>query len=500
MIDPIQYDDCLSIRGRYLYIEDCNTIDLVKEFGSPLFVISEAQLRNNIRRFQQSFKQGWDADVMIMPAAKANWVSAIQRIIADEGCGCDIYSPGEFDVAMRSGFQAQHISVNGVPKDPNLIRMAIAKGARITIDSLEEMPMIQQSAAELNKTAVVRLRIKPTLSGFNKHSDFSPGGLIATDLAALAYKGGLPIQDVIRLGREILKMNNVRLIGFHQHHGRHHRSLAYWKEQMKTFAQDLGRVRTALDGFQPREIDIGGGFASRRDPFNAETHYAEPFEMLALHLLSKSLKILGSKVRYKVLNYIIDKSMIYHPNQVMAPTIEDYAQICTTTLKKQLPKNGIDLKGLSLQLEPGRSLHGDTGIHLTTLKSIKSTTAPLKWKHLIFDTTEFWFTGGRLEHHLHEYIFANKANVPRQEKADIVGRSCYGDRLIPTIQVPRDAQPGDILALLDVGAYQEPSMSNFNAMPRPGTVLVTDNRASVIRKAETIEDVFRRDVIPQHLR
>ncbi|GAI78291.1 unnamed protein product, partial [marine sediment metagenome] len=58
---------------------------------------------------------------------------------------------------------------------------------------------------------------------------------------------------------------------------------------------------------------------------------------------------------------------------------------------------------------------------------------------------------------------------------------------------------GDILALLDTGAYQEVSMSNFNAMPRPATILVTGDQASVIRRAETQEDVFRRDVIPEHL-
>ena len=70
---------------------------------------------------------------------------------------------------------------------------------------------------------------------------------------------------------------------------------------------------------------------------------------------------------------------------------------------------------------------------------------------------------------------------------------------MPTVPIP-DVAVGDILALLDTGAYQEVSMSNFNAMPRPATVLVTGNQASVIRQREVEEDVFRRDVIPEHLR
>jgi diaminopimelate decarboxylase len=85
------------------------------------------------------------------------------------------------------------------------------------------------------------------------------------------------------------------------------------------------------------------------------------------------------------------------------------------------------------------------------------------------------------------------------ERADIIGRSCYGDRLVPTVPVPQ-VEVGDILALFDTGAYQEVSMSNFNAIPRPATVLVTDDQASVIRRRETAGDVFRRDVLPEHLK
>jgi diaminopimelate decarboxylase len=124
---------------------------------------------------------------------------------------------------------------------------------------------------------------------------------------------------------------------------------------------------------------------------------------------------------------------------------------------------------------------------------------PIKWNIVVVDTTEFWFTGGRYEHHLHDYLFANKTNAPMTDKADIIGRSCYGDRLMPTVPIP-DVAVGDVLALLDTGAYQEVSMSNFNALPRPATVLVTGSQASVIRQREAEEDVFRRDLIPEHLR
>ena len=172
---------------------------------------------------------------------------------------------------------------------------------------------------------------------------------------------------------------------------------------------------------------------------------------------------------------------------------------CTSALKEYLPENGISMKGLMLQMEPGRSLHGDTAIHLTTVKNAKPMDQPLIWNKYIVDTTQFWFTGGIYEHHLHDYVIANRADEKKTEKADIVGRSCYGDRLLPFVRVPKNLKVGDVFALLDVGAYQEVSMSNFNAMPRPATLLVKGDAVHLIRKPETLEDVFRRDVIPGHL-
>jgi diaminopimelate decarboxylase len=496
-------DDCLSARDGRLYVEGCDTLDLLREFGSPLFVFSEDQLRRNVRRFRSAFQAGWpDGPVVVMPAAKANWLAAIQRILADEGCGCDIYSAGELTMALNAGCPPHLISVNGVPKDEDHIRRSIQAGARLTIDSLEEVDVIERAAAELGKTATVRLRLKPVLNRFIEHTDFVAEGLAPTDIAAIAYKGGLTFEQVMAVGPRLLQMPNVELVGFHQHHGRHKRTVCYWEAQMAAYAAEIGRVCQALGGyrpggFQPHEIDIGGGFAIPRDPFNAATNYGEPVQYAALTALSRLLSLLGSRPRYSIMARLVD-TLTGHPNRQPAPSIEAYAEACTATLRRELPRHGIDTRGVALQLEPGRAMHGDTGIHLTTVKAIKRMTTPIRWHVIVVDTTEFWFTGGRYEHNLHHYLFANKPDAPPTGKSDIIGRSCYGDRLLPAVPVP-DVQPGDVLALLDTGAYQEVSMSNFNALPRPASVLVTGDRASLIRRRETEEDVFRRDVLPAHL-
>ncbi|MDH3290634.1 MAG: alanine racemase [Gemmatimonadota bacterium] len=491
-------DDCLSTRNGHLFIEQCDTTELVSRFGSPLFVISEDQLRRNVRRFQAAFASGWpDGPVKVLPAAKANWIAAVQHILASDGCGCDVYSAGELTVALQAGFEPQYISVNGVPKDDEHIYRCVHEGVRITIDSVEEVDAIERAATALDRVATVRLRLKPALAGFVRHSEFVAEGLVPTDIAALAYKGGLAFDDAVAVGRRLLAMEHVELVGFHQHHGRHHRSLRYWEEQMRAFAAEIARVGEALGGYRPREIDIGGGFAIPRDPFNAVTNYTEPLQLAVLHTLSKGLRVVGRRGRYGVLRQLVDL-FASKPNATPAPSIEDYARVCTETLRDALHRVGIATEGLLLELEPGRSIHGDAGIHLTTVRSIKRMTHPIRFNLVVVDSTEFWLTGGRYEHHLHDYVFANKTDAPLEDKADIIGRSCFGDRLMPLVRIPQ-VEVGDLLALLDTGAYQEVSTSNFNALPRPATALVTGDRAVIIRRAETETDVLCRDVLPEHL-
>ena len=117
-----------------------------------------------------------------------------------------------------------------------------------------------------------------------------------------------------------MKMKNVEVVGFHEHHGRHDPSTKYWEEQMKSYAREMGRVCQALGGYQPKEIDIGGGFAIPRDPFAAVVDYTEPLQYAALYSLSRILNLFGSDSRYRALGRII-KSITVKPNQKPAPTI-----------------------------------------------------------------------------------------------------------------------------------------------------------------------------------
>ncbi len=100
-----------------------------------------------------------------------------------------------------------------------------------------------------------------------------------------------------------------------------------------------------------------------------------------------------------------------------------------------------------------------------------------------------------LEHNRHPFVVADKVEDAPTLAADIVGHSCFADQIVLGAHLP-EVEPGDVVALLEAGAYQESSASNFNALPRPASVLVSGTEARVIKRAETIADVYARDEVP----
>ena len=154
---------------------------------------------------------------------------------------------------------------------------------------------------------------------------------------------------------------------------------------------------------------------------------------------------------------------------------------------------------MRLQVEPGRWLYGDTGVHLARVKVVKRQTKPIPYAWVLTDTTVFFLAGGVLEHNRHPFVVANRADAPATLRADLVGHSCYADQIVLGARLP-EVEEGDVIALLETGAYQESSASNFNALPRPATVLVSGATAEIVKSAETTSDVYARDRVPDRLR
>jgi catechol 2,3-dioxygenase-like lactoylglutathione lyase family enzyme len=226
-------------------------------------------------------------------------------------------------------------------------------------------------------------------------------------------------------------------------------------------ARLLGELTDCWDGWLPREIDLGGGFPIPRDPFGA-----------------------GSRAQER---------------RDLAPGLAAYADAITGALRTGLQHAGVDPTGIQLEVEPGRSLYGNAGVHLTTVRHVKRQLEPVPLTWVETDSSEIFVADVIFERNRWEAIVANRASEPATQTADVVGISCNLDVIVPDAELP-EVSAGDVIAFLDTGAYQDANASNFNALPRPATVLVNRAEADVIKRAETIADVFARDRVPARLR
>jgi diaminopimelate decarboxylase len=453
-------DECLSIRDGRLLVEDLELTELAERFGTPLYVVSEDQLRRNVGSFTSAFTKHWpEGEVLVMPSIKANLSLALRHVLTEEGAGCDAFGAGELEAALRTGVDPARISLNGSTKDARLIERAVASGARITLDSLTELDLVRRVARELGVRAEIRFRVRPWLM-LDEVSDFHSDP-VAIRIATQQYKPGIPTEQLLGLDRAVIEAPELNLRGLMAHIGRQGTDPRIWSELARWMADLTGRLGEAWGGWRPREIDLGGGFPVPRDPF-------------------------GGAARRDA-------------DAVAVPTLDDYAAAIGTGLREALAKAGVDGRGLRLEIEPGRGLYGNAGLHLTRVLHVKRQAEPIPYTWVETDTSEIFLADVVFERNRWNAIITGRADEGPTQVADIVGMSCNLDVIVPEAELP-PVEAGDVIAFLDTGAYQDANASNFNAIPRPGTLLVHGDEAEMIKRAETTADVFARDLVPQRLR
>ena len=145
MAVQVALDECLSIRDGRLFIEELDADVLARQFGTPITVISEDQLRRNARRYRREFGARWpEGTVAVLASIKANFALATRWILSQEGIGCDVFGGGELYAALQGGVPPDLISVNGSIKSRALLETAVMAGARITLDSAAELDLVAQ--------------------------------------------------------------------------------------------------------------------------------------------------------------------------------------------------------------------------------------------------------------------------------------------------------------------------------------------------------------------
>jgi diaminopimelate decarboxylase len=453
--ERLRVDDCLSVAGAQLLVEDCEAQALAERFGTPLHVVSADQLRRNAARLQAAFAAAWPhGPVRLLPALKANPAAALRRVLDATGAGCDAFGAAELEIALRVGTPPELISLNGPAKPDAVLDRAIAAGVRITVDDLDELRRIDGRAAALGRVAAVRLRLRPHVEALDAPTDLSAAHLSIAD-AVLAYKPGIPADDLAAAGARIARSEWLDARGVHMHFPRHSAD----PEAAATASRAYAALIAGL-GWHPREIDVGGGIPVPRDPAG--------------------------------------RALDRRRDAPSAPPVEAFAQAVAGTLSRELIAAGVPLDGVVLEVEPGRSLYGDAGVHLTRVRHVKRQSRPRPYTWIEVDTSEAFLPDGLLEYNGWTVLAAGRMDAPDAERGDVVGTSCGFDVLAGDCALPA-LEPGDLLAFLDTGAYQDAASSNFNAMGRPAVVLVEGGEATRIRRGESLEEVLARDVVPARL-
>jgi len=456
----VQLDECLSIRDGALWIEECRVRDLAERFATPLYVMSENQLRRNARKIATEFSSRWPGDFLLLPSIKANPALALRRILTEEGTGCDVFGFGELEAALRTGTPPGQISLNGPLKSAELLERAIRLGVRITLDSAAELDRARCVARELEDRAIVRLRFRPDLLGLDEASEMSTSGESVRE-AIQRYKAGIPTEDIRAIPAEAALDPHIDLAGIHFHLGRHSAEPGVWSAAVAALCELLDELRSNWDGWAPREIDVGGGYPAPRDPFG------------------------------RLLPQRADA-----PER--SPGSGAYAEAICGPLAERLRAIDLDPAAIRLEIEPGRSLYADAGIHVATVGNVKRQSEPMPLAWVETDSSDAYLPDVNLEHNRWQCLVADRAGAEATLSADVTGQSCALDVIVPDAKIPEVA-PGDVLAFLDTGAYQDSAAHNFNALPRPGTALVHGDHTELIRRHETLEDVFARDLIPARL-
>ncbi|MGB1335499.1 MAG: diaminopimelate decarboxylase family protein [Luminiphilus sp.] len=430
--------------------DDYDLEAIARQFGTPLFVFSGDAIRERVREFRAAFGAEWPR-FELMPSLKACPILGIRALLSELDCGCDVFGPGEFEGALRANVPPSSISLNGSIKDEAIIRKAIALGVRIVIDSPREASLINDIAGELHTTARVMLRLKPEMGELSATSDFAPDLLISELSQRIKY--GIPNSELAEIVDSWPSYAHLQLVGFHSHIGRHSKQLEVWSTWASVVASKVIELEPLLAGIDHPVINIGGGFAS-----------------------------------------VLDADLDVVDRSGETPSLSEFAAVICGGLRQALTGSTTPWSDWTLEIEPGRGLHSDTGVHLTTVKNLKNETASEHRRWAEVDTSEVFLDLHGVPDECPLVFTSVSSGQSPNCVYDVVGLTCNAEMLSLDAKLP-ELSVGDVLAIYPTGAYLEPMAANFNALPRPGSVLLDQGSARLVKRHETVDDVFARDII-----
>jgi D-ornithine/D-lysine decarboxylase len=463
--------DYLEVRDGQLTINGANALELVQQYDSPLFVFSEPRIKSNIRRLIAA-AESVDHPIRFFYASKANSNMAVLKTVLESGIDVEVNSGGELFKALRVGFRPDQIIFNGTSKSAGELDDAVRAGIyAINVDSIYEIGLVEEAVKrlaaadnQLVKPARIVLRLVPEI-GTRSH--------LGLQTALLTSKFGISSSEVLDAFRRGLRNQDlIHVCGIHIHVGSQTPDVEPFAEAFRSMWEHLVAIHRET-GHKLEHINLGGGIPVNylRDRSQADQLPEHERDMLGAALepsavLSEALRVARESAREAQAEHLLEQTTIL--------------------------------------LEPGRSVVADAGLVLTTVLNIK--TRP--------ETGDVWLltdAGYNIMLSMNNYkwyyhlISATRAGESHEKDYKVAGPLCdsgdvYFDiercgRLPDYRRLPPNVQPGEVLALLNSGAYSLAQMFHYNGRPLPAAVMVKDGGAvELIRRRDTYEDLLTNDV------
>jgi diaminopimelate decarboxylase len=428
---------------------------LGREFGTPLHVVNAGRLGDNVAGFRETFRsQGLEPEIYY--SVKTNPVPAVLRTLAGLGVGAEVISGFELWLARETGLGGTGVVVNASLKDPELLRRAVERGARlVNVKNLAELRALREAAAAAGKAANVGLRLNPGLRGRLFDLTTATG---STKCPIGFSRNGPDWRGALRM---IKSSPELRFRGLQFHIGSGIRSARPYREALRNAVPAL---EEALGhGLRPEVLDIGGGFGT---PTVREIGLLEALRLFAWNRPPRP------------------------PKPVQDGFLGEVAEACREEVTAFAARNG--LPALRIVVEPGRALTASAQILLLGVDAVARRRN---------GRTAVFCDGGAMslsqllisEHH--GIVTANRNGDGPSETCDIYGGLPTPLDIVSFRRKMPRLENGDLLAVMDTGAYFTSLGNNFAGV-RPAIVMIDRGRAGLVRRRETYEDLVSRDGAP----
>jgi len=417
--------------GGVLTLGGVDVRDLATEFGTPSYVLDEADFRSRCASWRDAFS---GADVYY--AGKAFLCTTVARWVAEEGLSLDVCTGGELAVALAAGFPVDRLLFHGNNKSVGELTRAVEVGVgRIVIDSFEELVRLAAIAEKAGLRQAVYLRVTP---GVEAHTH----EYVATGQEDQKFGFSLASGAAAEAVRRVLGLAGLELVGLHCHIGSHIFDTRGFSLAAHRMVGLLGEIRDE-HGVELPELDLGGGLGI------AYTAADDPM-----------------------------------PVKEVADGLRAIVERECASAYLAVPR---------LAVEPGRAIAGPTTVTLYEVGTVKDLPGLRTYVSIDGGMSDNIRTA--LYDARYTAVLASRRSTAEPRNVTLCGKHCEsGDIVVHDVPLPADLAPGDLVAVPASGAYHRSMASNYNHVPRPPVVAVRDGAARVIVRRETEDDLLRLDV------